>query len=567
MEKKKITGAEALLFAFKEEKVDTIFGYPGGAIIPVFDALYTHKERLAFHHILTRHEQGAAHAAQGYARVSGKVGVVIVTSGPAAANIVTGVADAMLDSTPLVVVTGQTSVTALGSDAFQETDVLGITQAITKWSYQIRRAEDISWAVARAFYIAREGRPGPVVLDLSKDAQNQLIEFSYEKCRYIRSYQPEPELNPDKIARAAQLINQAKKPFAVVGQGVLLGRAEQELFNFLNKADIPAASSLLGLDVMPVDYRLNMGMVGMHGNVAPNKKTNECDVLIAIGMRFSDRVTGKLSEYAPQAKVIHFDIDPSEINKNVQVEVGVLGNVKKSLPAVTELLDKADHKEWIESFEEHKLCEYREVVSKDLYPNNGILTMAEVVKCLSDNTGENTIVVTDVGQNQITAARYFSAYNTRKIVTSGGLGTMGFGLPAGVGAALGSPESKVFVISGDGGIQMTIQELGTIMEYKIPVKVIILNNNYLGMVRQWQELFYEERYSSTSIQNPDFIALAAAYGIKGRKVEQRKDLAEAVREMIAADSAYVLEVMVEKKGIVYPMVPAGKCITEIMLKS
>ncbi|MDD2617887.1 MAG: biosynthetic-type acetolactate synthase large subunit [Bacteroidales bacterium] len=567
MEKKKMTGAEALLFAFREEKVNTIFGYPGGAIIPVFDALYTHKEKLAFNHILTRHEQGAAHAAQGYARVSGKVGVVIVTSGPAAANIVTGVADAMLDSTPLVVVTGQTGVAALGSDAFQETDVLGITQAVTKWSYQIRRAEDIPWVVARAFYIAREGRPGPVVLDLSKDAQNQLMDFQYEKCRYIRSYQPEPKLRNDKIAQAAQLINQAKKPFAVIGQGVLLGQAEQELFDFLNKADIPAASTLLGLAVMPVDYRLNMGMVGMHGNLAPNKKTNECDVLIAIGMRFSDRVTGKLSEYAPQAKVIHFDIDPSEINKNVKVEVGVLGNVKKSLPAVTELLNPASHKEWIDSFEEHKRCEYDEVVRKDLHPENGILTMAEVVKSLSDNTGEQTIVVTDVGQNQITAARYFSAYNTRKIVTSGGLGTMGFGLPAGIGAALGCPESKVCVVSGDGGIQMTIQELGTIMEHKIPVKIIILNNNYLGMVRQWQELFYEERYSSTSIQNPDFVALAAAYGIKGRKVEQRQDLDKAVREMVACDSAFVLEVMVEKKGIVYPMVPAGKCITDVMLKS
>lgn len=565
--KTKIKGAEALLFAIKEEQVDTIFGYPGGAIIPVFDALYTHKEKLNFTHILTRHEQGAAHAAQGYARVSGKVGVVIVTSGPAAANIVTGVADAMLDSTPIIVITGQTAVAALGSDAFQETDVLGITQAITKWSFQIRRAEDIPWAVARAFYIAREGRPGPVVLDLSKDAQIQLMDFKYEKCRFIRSYQPEPRLGNQYIEKAAAIINEAKRPFAVIGQGVLLGHAENELIELLNKADIPAASTLLGLSVMSEDNRLNMGMVGMHGNVAPNKKTNECDVLIAIGMRFSDRVTGKLDEYAPQAKVIHFDIDPSEINKNVKVAVAVLGNVKNTLPAVSRLLKKAEHKDWIDSFEEHKACENREVIQKDLFPESSILSMAEVVKCLSDNSPEHSVLVTDVGQNQIIGARYFSACNTRKIITSGGLGTMGFGLPAGIGAALGSPESMVCVVSGDGGIQMTIQELGTIMEHKIPVKIVILNNNFLGMVRQWQELFYEERYSSTSIQNPDFVALAAAYGIRGKKIEKREDLKAAIVEMIESDSAYVLEVMVEKKGIVYPMVPSGKCITEIMLKS
>ena len=548
---------------FKEEKVDTIFGYPGGFIIPAFDALYSYQDDFKF--ILTRHEQGAVHAAQGYARVSGKPGLVMVTSGPAATNIVTGAADAMMDSTPLVIITGQSTVAQLGSDSFQETDVIGITQPVTKWSYQVRRAEDIPWAVARAFYIARVGRPGPVVLDISKDAQVQMLDFHYEACDFIRSYQAYPTPSENSLQEAAALINAAQRPLAVVGQGVQLGCAIPELYAFLEKADIPAASTLMGLSIMAEDYPLNMGMVGMHGNVAPNRQTNACDVLIAIGMRFSDRVTGDIKSYAPQAKIIHLDIDPSEINKNVKVDVAIVADVKESLPALTQLIQPAKHTAWIESFAPYRQQEYEEVIRKDLYPEQEALSMAEVLKSLSDQAGEHANLVADVGQNQMVSARYFSASPKRQFIASGGLGTMGFGFPAAIGAALGDPQAETYVVCGDGGIQMTIQELGTILQYQMPVKLIILNNSYLGMVRQWQELFWQERYSSTPMINPDFVKIAQAYGIASTCVEKREDLQQAIADMIAHQGPYVLEVKVEQNGLVYPMIPAGSPISNIMM--
>ncbi|MEA4841267.1 MAG: biosynthetic-type acetolactate synthase large subunit [Bacteroidales bacterium] len=563
MEKKIIKGAEALMCSLIEENVNTIFGYPGGQIITVFDALYSYRD--SFQYILTRHEQGAIHAAQGYARVSGDTGVVIVTSGPGATNVITGLADAMLDSTPLVVITGQVGASLLGSDAFQETDVIGVTQPITKWSYQIRKASEIPWAVARAFYIAREGRPGPVVLDLTKDAQSEMMEFTYKKCIFIRSYQPYPELQPENIARAAEMINKAKRPMALVGQGVLLGHAEEELKAFLTKADIPAGSTLLGLSALSSDFNLYKGLLGMHGNLGPNKKTAECDVLIAIGMRFDDRVTGDLKKYAKQAKVIHFDIDTSEIDKNVKTSVAVLGNAKETLPAVTELLQPARHTAWIQSFEACEKEETERVIIPEIMPTAGPITMGEVVNRVSEATNHEAILVTDVGQNQMIAARYFKFSRSRSMITSGGLGTMGFGLPASIGAALGAPERRVCFFTGDGGIQMTLQELGTIMQYKIPVKIIILNNNFLGMVRQWQELFYRERYSSTPMNNPDFPKIAEAYGIAGKKVTKREDLDDAIEEMLKDNKAYLLEVEVEENGMVYPMIPAGTSVDQIIL--
>ncbi|HKL91798.1 MAG: biosynthetic-type acetolactate synthase large subunit [Bacteroidales bacterium] len=563
MESTKIKGAEALMLALIEEKVDTIFGYPGGSIINVFDEMYSHRETIK--QILTRHEQGAIHAAQGYARVTGDPGVVIVTSGPGATNVITGLADAMLDSTPLVVISGQVSSHLLGTDAFQETDVIGLSQPVTKWSYQIRKASDISWAVARAFYIAREGRPGPVVLDFTKDAQNELLEFSYEKCCFIRSYEPYPELQKSAIEQAAALINSAKKPLALVGQGVILGEAEAELQAFLEKADIPAGCTLLGLPALPSDYPLKKGMLGMHGNVGPNRKTMECDVLIAIGMRFDDRVTGDLKTYAKQAKIIHFDIDSSEIGKNVVPDVAVLADVKESLPAVTELLEKKSHTEWVDSFKIHEQEEWDRVIQHEIHPTQGAITMGEVVHRVAEATPKSSVLVTDVGQNQMMGVRYFKYFGLRNLVTSGGLGTMGFGLPAALGAALGAPEKTVCLFSGDGGIQMTIQELGTIMEYDIPVKIIILNNRFLGMVRQWQELFFKERYSSTVMKNPNFPALAAAYGIPGRKVFDRSELDAAITEMIETKGAYLLEVEVEQNGMVYPMIPAGTNVNNILL--
>ena len=556
-------GAEALLCSLLEEKVDTIFGYPGGQIISVFDAMYSYQDRIK--HILTRHEQGAIHAAEGFARVSGETGVVLVTSGPGATNVITGLADAMLDSTPLVVISGQVPSVLLGSDAFQETDVVGISQPITKWSYQIRKASEIAWAVARAFYIASEGRPGPVVLDITKDAQNEMVDFEYTKCTFIRSYEPYPKPLQESVQKAAELINNAKRPFALVGQGVMLGHAEEELLAFLTKADIPFGNTLLGLSTLPSDFRLNKGMLGMHGNIGPNRKSTECDVLIAIGMRFDDRVTGDLTKYAKQATIIHLEIDQSEIDKNVKVQVPILASVKDSLPAITNLLKPAQHTEWIDSFDAEDVEETEKVINPEIKPASGPITMGEAVYRISEATGHDAVLVTDVGQNQMMAARYFKFSQSRSIITSGGLGTMGFALPAAIGASVGAPERTVCCFAGDGGIQMTIQELGTILQYKIPVKIIILNNHFLGMVRQWQELFFKERYSETQMTNPDFPKIAEAYGIRSRKVEKREELDDAIADMLSDKESFVLEVSVEKAGMVYPMIPAGGSVDQLIL--
>ena len=561
--KTKITGSKALIEALIHEGVDTIFGYPGGAIMPTFDALYDYDNKV--NHILTRHEQGATHAAQGYARVSGKVGVCLVTSGPAATNAITGIADAMLDSTPMVVITGQVGAALLGTDAFQEIDVVGITQPITKWAYQIRKAEDIAWSVARAFYIARSGRPGPVVLDIAKSAQVQEVEFDYKPCNFIRSYIPVPEVNPVQIEEAAKLINAAKKPFALVGQGVVLGSAENELKAFLEKADIPAAWTLLGASAMSSDFVLNKGFLGMHGNVAPNMKTNECDVLIAIGMRFDDRVTGDLNTYAKQARIIHLDIDAAEINKNVKVDVPVIGNAKETLAAITAHLNAAKHTEWIQTFSEFETLEFDKVIKREVYPESGELTMGEVINKISEATQNKAVVVTDVGQNQMMAARYSKYSQTRSLITSGGLGTMGFGIPAAMGAKIGAPDRTVLMYSGDGGFQMTIQELGTIMQEQIGIKMVILNNHFLGMVRQWQEMFFDERYSFTKMKNPDFVAIAKAYNIDGLEISERSELDAAIADMLKDDKPYLLVVNVEMKGMVYPMIPAGGSVTNILL--
>ncbi|MBQ4162478.1 MAG: biosynthetic-type acetolactate synthase large subunit [Parabacteroides sp.] len=561
--KQQITGSEALLKSLIAEGVDTIFGYPGGAVIPVYDQLYDYKEQLK--HVLVRHEQGATHAAQGYARVSGKVGVALVTSGPGATNTLTGIADAMIDSTPLVVITGQVASPLLGTDAFQEIDVIGITLPITKWAYQVRKPEDIAWAVSRAFYIASTGRPGPVVLDIAKDAQVGLVDFEYQKADYIRSYQPEPSIKSERIQDAAKLINAAEKPFCLVGQGVILAGAEEELKAFLLKNDIPAGCTTLGLSALPTDFPLNKGMLGMHGNVGPNRKTNECDVLIAIGMRFDDRVTGDLNTYAKQAKIIHLDIDNSEIGKNVPVDVKVLGNAKKTLPLITELLDSRKRPEWNDAFEPDAQEEYEKVIKKELYPTEGYLKMGEVIRKISEATNHEAVLVTDVGQNQMMGVRYFKYKQTRSVVTSGGLGTMGFGLPAAIGAKMGAPERTVCFFTGDGGLQMTIQELGTIMQEQLNVKIILLNNNFLGMVRQWQELFFQNRYSATVMENPNFVMVAKAYGIASREVQKREELDEAIREMLEHDGPYLLVADVEEKGLVYPMIPAGATITNILM--
>ena len=559
----KISGAQALIKALLNEGVDTIFGYPGGAIIPVFDAMYDFYND--FKYVLTRHEQGAIHSAQGYARVSGKPGVCIVTSGPGATNTITGIGDAMLDNTPLVVITGQVGKSLLGTDAFQEIDVVGITQPITKWSYQIRDEKEIAWAVARAFYIANNGRPGPVVLDFAKNAQTALVDFKPEKCNFIRSYIPTLPLKTEKVEKAAELINNAKKPLALVGHGVTIGKAEEELKAFLEVADIPAAWTMLGESAMATDYPLNKGMLGMHGNIGPNIKTNECDLLIAIGMRFDDRITGDLNTYAKQAKVIHFDIDPAEINKNVKADVAILGNVKETLPAVTKLLNKNEHKEWIASFDEYDKKEFDSVINKEVYPTEGPIKMGEVVRKISDATNRKAILVTDVGQNQMAAIRYFQFTEKRSVVTSGGAGTMGFGIPAAIGAKIAAPERTVCLFCGDGGFQMTMQELGTIMQEKIGIKMIIMNNNFLGMVRQWQELFYNERYSSTPLVNPDFTTIASAYGIKSRLVNEREELDGAIGEMLADDKSFLLIVNVDMKELIYPMIPAGGSVTNILI--
>ena len=562
--KETITGSEALMRSLEHEGVKTIFGYPGGAIMPVYDALYDHLDKI--NHILVRHEQGAAHAAQGFARVSGEVGVCLVTSGPGATNTITGIADAMIDSTPIVMIAGQVGANFLGTDAFQEVDLVGVTQPITKWSYQIRRAEDVAWAVSRAFYIARSGRPGPVVLDFAKNAQIGLTEYEPVDVDFIRSYDPDPEIDYKEVAEAVALINSAKKPLALVGQGVELGNAQQELLAFIEKADIPCGCTMLGLSALPSTHRLNKGMLGMHGNLGPNVKTNECDVLIAIGMRFDDRVTGKLETYAKQAKVIHLDIDPSELGKNVPVDVPVLGNCKKTLALLTELIQNNRHSEWIESFRQYEETEFNQVIRKEVFPDEGPLNMGEVVHVVSEATDNDAILVTDVGQNQMMACRYFKFSQQRSIVTSGGMGTMGFGLPAAIGATFGRPNRTVCVFMGDGGLQMTMQELGTVMEQKAPVKIILLNNNYLGNVRQWQAMFFNRRYSFTPMMNPDYMQIAAAYSIPSRRVIERSELRDAVREMLETDGPFLLEVCVVEEGNVLPMTPPGSSVNQMLLE-
>ena len=563
MAKERITGSEALMRSLEHQGVKTLFGYPGGAIMPVFDALYDHRDKL--NHILVRHEQGAAHAAQGFARVSGEVGVCLVTSGPGATNTITGIADAMIDSTPIVVIAGQVGVGLLGTDAFQEVDLVGITQPISKWSYQIRRAEDVAWAVSRAFYIARSGRPGPVVLDFAKNAQIEMTDYEPVDVDFIRSYDPDPETDMDEINKAVELINASQRPLVLVGQGVELGDAQEELRKFVEKADLPCGCTLLGLSALPSKHPLNKGMLGMHGNLGPNVKTNECDVLIAVGMRFDDRVTGDLSTYARQAKVIHLDIDPSEFGKNVPVDVPVLGNCKRTLSLLTERIVAKKHTEWIESFQPYEEKEYTQVIKPEVFPEDGPLNMGEVVNAVSEATDNEAILVTDVGQNQMLACRYFKFAKKRSVVTSGGMGTMGFCLPAAIGATFGAPERTVCAFMGDGGLQMTMQELGTVMEQKAPVKIILMNNNYLGNVRQWQAMFFNRRYSFTPMMNPDYMQIAAAYGIPSRRVMDRLELNDAIREMLKTDGPFLLETCVVEEGKVLPMTPPGSPVNYMLL--
>ena len=558
------SGSVAVLEILIAEKVDTIFGYPGGAIMPVYDALYGYQEKI--NHILVRHEQGAIHAAQGYARSSGNVGVVLVTSGPGATNLVTGLADAMIDSTPVVCITGQVYAHLLGTDAFQETDVINITTPVTKWNYQVTDATEIPSVLAKAFYIAKSGRPGPVLIDITKNAQLQKFEYEgYSKCNHIRSYRPKPIIRPEYVEEAARLINASEKPFVIFGQGVILGKAEKEFKNFIEKAGIPAASTILGLSALPSDHYLNVGMLGMHGNYGPNVLTNDCDVLIAVGMRFDDRVTGRLDKYAKQAKIIHLDIDPSEIDKNVKATVPVWGDCKETLPLLTRLIEKKKYPQWIEKFKDYKQQEIDTCIQKELNPVTDQLTMGEVISALNELTGGNAIIVTDVGQHQMVTCRYAKFNQSKSNITSGGLGTMGFALPAAIGAKVGAPERTVVAIIGDGGFQMTLQELGTIMQCNIDIKIIILNNEYLGMVRQWQELFHEKRYSFTDIQSPDFVMLAKAYNIEGQRVSERKKLKDGLTEMMQHKGSYLLEVMVGKEHNVFPMVPQGCSVGEIRL--
>ena len=562
--KERITGAEALMRSLEHEGVDVLFGYPGGAIMPTYDALYDHRGRL--HHILVRHEQGAVHAAQGYARVSGRVGVAIATSGPGAMNTVTGIADAMIDSTPMVVVCGQVGAAVMGTDAFQEVDVIGVTQPITKWAYQIRRAEDVAWAVSRAFYIARSGRPGPVVLDFAKNAQTEEIDWEPQKVNFIRSYVPYPQLDHEAVRKAAELINNAKKPLALVGQGVELGNAQEELKRFLEKANIPAGRTMLGLSALPSDHPLNMGMLGMHGNYAVNLKEQECDVLIAIGMRFSDRVTGNLKTYAKQAKIIHLDIDRSEIDKNVKTDVAVVADCKESLPVLTELIQPNNHQEWIESFKPLDEMERVKVIEPAIHPKEGPLLMGEVVNAVAEATKGDAILVTDVGQNQLFATRYFKYPKKRSICTSGGLGTMGYGMPAAIGATFAAPDRTVCFFMGDGGFQMCIEELGTIMEQKAPVKMILMNNHYLGNVRQWQDMFWLRRKSFTKMMNPNYELIAQGYGIPYQAVVDRQDLQAAVAKMLATEGPYILECAILEEDNVLPMTPPGMNVDQMMLE-
>lgn len=563
MENNKISGAEAVIRCLLAEGVDLIYGYPGGAIMPVYDELYKFKDEL--HHVLVRHEQGATHAAQGYARATGKVGVAIATSGPGATNLVTGIADAQIDSTPMVCITGQVGKHLLGSDAFQETDIIGISTPVTKWNYQITEASEIPEIIAKAFYIARSGRPGPVLIDITKNAQFDEMEFSYKKCTNIRSYNPKPTLNIEKVQEAAKLINAAKKPFILFGQGVILSEAEAELRAFVEKSGIPAAWTILGLSALPTNHPLNVGMLGMHGNYGPNILTNECDVLIALGMRFDDRVTGNLATYAKQAKVIHFEIDPAEVDKNVKTTVAVLADLKESLTALIPLIENKVHESWHNEFKVKHEIELKAVINDELQPKKEGISMGETIEMINKHSKGDAIMVSDVGQHQMFACRYAKFNSTKSNVTSGGLGTMGFALPAAIGAKMGMPNREVVAIIGDGGFQMTIQELGTIFQTKVPVKIVVLNNEFLGMVRQWQQLFFDKRYASTEMINPNFIAIAEGYYIKAKKVTKREDLDSAVAEMLASPDSYFLEVMVEKENNVFPMIPTGASVSDIRL--
>ena len=558
-----ISGAEAVIKCLLEEGVNLLYGYPGGAIMPIYDELYKYQDKLQ--HVLTRHEQGATHSAQGFARVTGKVGVAMATSGPGATNLVTGIADAQIDSTPMVCITGQVGKHLLGSDAFQETDIIGISTPVTKWNYQITKASEIPEIMAKAFYIARSGRPGPVLVDITKNAQFEMLDFEYKKCTSVRSYKPVPKVNISQLNAAADFINWAKKPMIVFGQGVILGEAEQEFKDFIEKTGIPSAWTILGLSAIPTDHPLNVGMVGMHGNYGPNKLTNECDVLIAIGMRFDDRVTGNLESYAKQAKIIHFEIDPAEVDKNVKTDVAVLGDVKETLAKILPMVNSSSHTDWHNEFKAYDKIEYDKVIKDDLYPVKDGLTMGEVLKEINNASKGDAVIVSDVGQHQMIACRYAKFNQSKSNVTSGGLGTMGFALPAAIGAKMGVPEREVVAIIGDGGYQMTIQELGTIFQTKVPVKIVVLNNDFLGMVRQWQQLFFDKRYASTELVNPDFVTIAKGYHIKGQKVTKRENLAGAVQEMIASKDAYFLEVSVEKEDNVFPMIPSGASVSDIRL--
>ena len=559
-----ITGSEAVIMSLIEEGVDTIFGYPGGAIMPIYDALYAYRDKV--NHMLVRHEQGAAHAAQGYARVTGKVGVCFATSGPGATNLITGIADANIDSTPIVCITGQVPAHLLGSDAFQESDVLGISMPITKWNFQVTTPDEIPSAIARAFYIARTGRPGPVLLDITKNAQFGKLNYKYQKCEKIRSYHPYPTPDPDKIRDAAWLINESKKPFILAGHGVLLSGAEEALLRLSEKAGIPVASTLLGLSCFPPDHELYAGYLGMHGNYGPNVLTNQCDVLIAVGMRFDDRVTGDINKYATQAKVIHIEIDPSEIDKNIKTTVGINSDARQALTALIELVNPARHDDWMNEFRRHDAIEYEKIIQKELYPDGAEIKMAEVIRRIGEITKGEAVIVTDVGQHQMVTSRYYKFRKPNHCITSGGLGTMGFALPAAMGAKCGRPDETVVVIAGDGGFQMTIQELGTVSQYGIGVKIIILNNRFLGMVRQWQELFFAKRYSFTEMTNPDFAMIGEAYRIPSRRIDKREDLESALHELFDHEGPRLLEIMVEQEENVFPMVPSGESVSNIRLE-
>jgi acetolactate synthase-1/2/3 large subunit len=562
--KERISGSEAIVRCLLAEGVNVLYGYPGGAIMPVYDELYKYEDKI--NHVLTRHEQCAAHAAQGYARISGKVGVAIATSGPGATNLVTGIADAQIDSTPIVCITGQVPSHLLGSDAFQETDIVGISTPVTKWNHQVTKATQIPEIIARAFYIAKSGRPGPVLIDITKDAQFEQFDFQYKKCTGVRSYVPVPKTDPSSISDAAALINSAKKPLIIWGQGIILSKAEAELQELVEKAGIPAAWTIMGASALPTSHPLNVGMVGMHGNYAPNVLTNDCDVLIAIGMRFDDRVTGKLDEYATQAKIIHLEIDPAEVDKNIKTDVAVLGDAKQNLIELLPKVDANTHPEWLQKFKDLYEIEYKKVIKNDLHPTKEGLTMGEVLKEINIQTKGEAAIVSDVGQHQMIACRYADFNVTKSNITSGGLGTMGFALPAAIGAKMAVPEREVVAVIGDGGYQMTIQELGTIFQNKLAVKIVVLNNEFLGMVRQWQQLFFEKRYASTEMVNPNFVAIAKGYYIEAKKVTKREDLAATVKEMIDSDGPYFLEVCVEKEGNVFPMVPSGASVSDIRLE-